>query len=164
VLNDPNGRGSPQEATHSVAEVQEAARGLGLQIQIFNAATIGEIDAAFAALARDRADALFVYGGPFFALHRAQLLTLTASHRIPASFDYGPFVREGGLMSYSADDPDLYRMLGLYVGRILKGAKPADLPVVGPTKFRFIINLKTARALGIEVPPTLLAIAGEVIE
>jgi putative ABC transport system substrate-binding protein len=110
-----------------VAEVQKAARSLGLQIQIFNASTTGEIDAVFVALARDRPDALFVYSGPFFLLHRAQLLTLTASHKIPVSFDSGPFVREGWLMSYSVDASDLYPQTGRYVGRILKGAKPADL-------------------------------------
>jgi putative ABC transport system substrate-binding protein len=155
VLVDPDQGPEVQEAVRrGVAEVQEAARSLGLQIQIFNASTIGEIDAVFAALARDRPDALFVYvPSAFFANHRAPLLTFEAFHKIPASYNSLQFVREGGLMSYDADTSDLNRVNGVYVGRILKGAKPADLPVVRPTKFRFLINLKTARALGIEVPP-----------
>jgi putative ABC transport system substrate-binding protein len=166
VLVDPDQGPEVQEAVRrGVAEVQEAACSLGLQIQIFNASTIGEIDTVFAALARDRPDALFVYGpSAFFSDHRAPLLTLEASHRIPASYNTLQFVREGGLMSYDADTSDLNRVNGVYVGRILKGAKAADLPVVRPTKFRFNINLKTARALGIEVPPQLLAIADRVIE
>src|SRR5579863_150908 len=126
--------------------MQEAARRLGLQIQIFNASTTGEIDAVFAALARDRPDALFVLGAYFFAVHRAQLIRLAASDGIPTSYQEPFFVREGGLMSYDADQLDLNRVSGVYVGRILKGAKPADLPVVRSTKFTFIINLKTARA------------------
>jgi putative ABC transport system substrate-binding protein len=166
VLVDPDQGPEVQEAVRGgVTDVQEAARSLGLQIQIFNAATKGEIDTVFAALARDRPDALFVYGpSAFFNDHRAALLTLEAAHRIPASYNTLQFVREGGLMSYDADASDLDRVSGAYVGRILKGAKPADLPVVRPTKFRFSINLKTARALGIEVPPQLLAITDRVIE
>jgi putative ABC transport system substrate-binding protein len=166
VLVDPDQGPEVQEAVRrGVAEVQEAARGLGLQIQIFYASTIGEIDAVSATLGRDRPDALFVYGpSAFFATHRAPLLTLEASHRIPASYNSPQFVREGGLMSYFADTSDLGRVMGVYVGRILKGAKPADLPVVRPTKFRFLINLKTARALGIEVPPQVLALTDAVIE
>ena len=169
VLVDPiEGGAAPaevQEAARSdLAEVQEAARSLGLQIQIFNASTIGEIDAVFAALARDRPDALFVYGSFFFLVHRAQLITLAASHGIPTSYAEPFYAEDGGLMSYEADLLELSRVSGVYVGRILKGAKPADLPVQRPTKFQFIINLKTARALGIEVPPTLLAVADEVID
>ena len=111
-----------------------------------------------------RPDALFVNSSFFFAAHRAQLITLAASHGIPTSYQEPFFVRDGGLMSYDADILELNRVSGGYVGRILKGAKPADLPVQRPTKFRFIINLKTARALGINVPPQLLAIADGVIE
>jgi putative ABC transport system substrate-binding protein len=168
VLVDPNNGGgiaAAQEANRSaLADAQEAARRLGLQIQIFNASTTGEIDAVFAALARDRPDALFVVSSYFFSVHRAQLITLTASNGIPTSYQEPFFVQEGGLMSYDADTLDLWRVCGGYVGRILKGAKPADLPVQRPTKFRFIINLKTARALGIEVPPQLLAITDEAID
>jgi len=166
VLVDTDQGPEVQEAVRrGVAEVQEAARSLGLQIQIVNASTIGEIDAVSAALARDRPDALFVYGpSAFFANHRAPLLTLEAFQRIPASYFSLQFVGEGGLMSYDANTSDLNRVNGVYVGRILKGAKPADLPVVRPTKFRFVINLKTARALGIEVPRKLLAFTDAVIE
>jgi putative tryptophan/tyrosine transport system substrate-binding protein len=163
--NNGGGLAAVQEATRSgLADMQEAAGRLGLQIQTFNASTTGEIDAVFAALARDRPDALFVYGSLFFSDHRAQLIALAASHGIPTSYQELFFAREGGLMSYNIDASDLPRIQGVYVGRILKGEKPADLPVVRPTKFRFLINLKTARALGIEVPPQLLAIADEVIE
>ena len=155
-----------QEAQRSeLAEVQEAARSLGLQIQICNASTIGEIDAVFAALARDRPDALFVHGPSiFFSLHRAQLLTLAASHRIPASYDWFPFVREGGLMSYETDYPETFRQVGNYAGRILRGEKSGDLPVLQSTKFEFALNLQTAQALGIEVPSGVLSIVDEVIE
>jgi putative ABC transport system substrate-binding protein len=133
--------------------VQEAAPTIGPQIQILNATTIGEIDAAFAALARQHCDAMFVGPDP-----------LTARDRIPATYARREFVVAGGLMSYGTDLPDASHQIGVYTGRILKGAKPADLPVVQPTKFEFAINLQTARALGIEVPPSVLAIADEVIE
>jgi putative ABC transport system substrate-binding protein len=166
VLVDPiSGVPELQEAVrNSVAQVQEAARILGLQLQIFHASTIGEIDAVFAALARDLPDALLVIGSTFFGTRRAQLVTLTAYHRIPAAYPDRDSVAAGGLMSYDSDFAEGDRLSGIYVGRILKGEKPADLPVQRPTKFRFIINLKTARALGIEVPPQLLAITDEVIE
>jgi putative ABC transport system substrate-binding protein len=148
----------------TLREMQEAAPTIGLQIQILNATTIGEIDAAFAALARDRPDALFVAGDGFFVGRRAQFVTLAARDRIPAAYWDRDIVAAGGLMSYGTDRADTWRQVGVYTGRILKGAKPADLPVVQSTRFEFVINRGTARALGIEVPPTLLAIADEVIE
>jgi putative ABC transport system substrate-binding protein len=144
--------------------VQEAAPTIGLQIQILNASTIGEIDAAFATLARERPDALFVAGDAFFLDRRVQFATLTARHGIPATYPNRDFVAAGGLMSYGTDIADSFRQVGVYTGKILKGAKPADLPVLQSTKFEFVINLQTARALGIEVPPGVLSIADEVIE
>ncbi len=152
---------SPQS---TLREVQEAAPTIGLQIRILNAGTIGEIDAAFATLARERPDALFVAGDAFFVSRRAQLVTLTARDRIPATFSLREYVEAGGLMSYGTNLADAFRQVGAYTGQILKGAKPADLPVVQSTKFDFAINLQTARALGIEVPSGLLSIADEVIE
>jgi ABC-type uncharacterized transport system substrate-binding protein len=156
-------------ANASVAEstlrlVQEAAPTIGLQIQILKAATIGEIDAAFATLERERPDALFVAGDAFFVSRAVQFATLTARGRIPATYSLPDYVRAGGLMSYGTDFTDSFRQVGVYTGKILKGAKPADLPVVQSTKFEIVINLQTARALGIEVPPGVLAIADEVVE
>jgi putative ABC transport system substrate-binding protein len=148
----------------TLREAKEAAPTIGLQIQILNATTIGEIDAAFATLARERPDALFVAPDGFFSSRRGQLATLTARDRIPAAYSNRDSVAVGGLMSYGTDIADTYRQVGVYSGRILKGAKPADLPVVQSTKFELVINLQTARALGVTVPPGLLAIADEVIE
>jgi putative ABC transport system substrate-binding protein len=145
-------------------EVQEAARSSGLQIQILNASTSREIDTVFAGLARERPDALFVGPDAFFTSRRVQFVTLTAVNKVPATYSNGDFVAAGGLMSYGTDVADWYRQVGVYTGRILKGAKPADLPVAQSTKFEFVINRQTARALGIEVPSALLSIADEVIE
>jgi putative ABC transport system substrate-binding protein len=145
-------------------EVQEAAPSIGLNIQILNASTIGEIDTAFATLARERSDALFVAGDAFFLNRRAQFVTLTARDRIPATFSQRAYVEAGGLMSYGTDITDSFRQVGVYTGKILKGAKPAELPVLQSTKFEFVINRHTARAIGIEVPPGVLSIADEVIE
>lgn len=144
--------------------VREAARTIGLQIQILNATTIGEIDAAFAILERERPDALFVAGDAFFASRAVQFATLTARGRIPATYSLRDYVAVGGLMSYGTDFTEAFRQAGLYTGKILKGAKPVDLPVVQSTKFEFIINMQTARALGLEVPAQLLATVDEVIE
>jgi len=144
--------------------VQEAAPTIGLQIQILNATTIGEIDAAFASLARERPDALFVGPDGFFGSRRVQLVTLTAVNKIPTTYWDRDIVAAGGLMSYGTDLADAFRQVGVYTGKILKGAKPADLPVQQLTKFEFAINLQTARALGIEVRPDVLSIADEVIE
>jgi len=148
----------------TLREVQQAAPIIGLQIQILNATTIGEIDAAFASFARDRPDALFVTGDAFFTSRRGQFVVLTARDRIPAAYSNGDYVAAGGLMSYGTDFADTFHQVGVYTGNILKGAKPADLPVLQPTKFEFVINLQTARALGIEVPAGMLSIADEVIE
>jgi ABC-type uncharacterized transport system substrate-binding protein len=155
---------NPSSAEAALREVQEAAPTLGLQIRILNASTIGEIDAAFATLARERPNALFVANDAFFTSRRVQFATLTTLNRIPATYSNRDYVAAGGLMSYGTDLADTYRQVGVYTGTILKGAKPADLPVVQSTKFEFVINLQTARALGIEVPPGVLSIADEVIE
>ena len=144
--------------------VQEAAPTLGLQIQILNASTIGEIDAAFATIARDHSDALLVAPDAFFVSRRVQFITLTARDRIPATYSLRDYVAIGGLMSYGTDLADAFRQVGVYTGKILKGAKPADLPVVQSVKFELVNNLKTAKSLGLELPPTLLARADEVIE
>jgi putative tryptophan/tyrosine transport system substrate-binding protein len=144
--------------------VQEAAPTIGLQIQIFNATTIGEIDAAFATFERERPDALFIAGDAFFVSRAVQFATLAARGRIPATYSLRDYVAVGGLMSYGTDFTEAFRQVGVYTGKILKGAKPADLPVVQSTKFEFVINLQTARSLGIEVPPGVLSIADEVIE
>jgi putative tryptophan/tyrosine transport system substrate-binding protein len=145
-------------------EVQQAAPTLGLQIVTLNAATSGEIDAVFAGFARDRPDALFVAPDAFFNSRRGQFAELAARSRIPATYDNGGFVAAGGLMSYGTDIPDMFRQAGIYAGTILKGTKPADLPVLQPTRFQFVLNLKAAQALGIDVPPGLLATVDEVIE
>jgi putative ABC transport system substrate-binding protein len=143
VLVNP-ANASTAEAT--LRDVQQAAPSLGLQIKILNATTIGEIDAAFASLARERSDALFVAPDSFFVSRRGQFATLTARDRIPAAYSNRDIVAAGGLMSYGTDLADMFRQVGFYTGSILKGAKPADLPVVQSTKFEFVINLQTARA------------------
>ena len=151
-------------AESTIRDVQEAAPTIGLQIQILNATTIGEIDAAFATAARERPDALFVAADGFFSGRAVQFATLTARNNIPATYASRDIVAVGGLMSYGTDLSDMFRQVGVYTGKILKGTKPADLPVLQSTKFEFVINLQTARALGIEVPPAVLSIADEVIE
>jgi putative ABC transport system substrate-binding protein len=144
--------------------IPEAARTTGLQVQFLNSSTSQEIEAALATLARDRVEALLVAGDSFFFSRRVQFATLTARHAIPAIYPTREYVEVGGLMSYGTDDLDRFRQVGIYTGQILKGAKPADLPVMQSTKFEFLINLVTARALGLEVPPGLSARADEVIE
>jgi putative ABC transport system substrate-binding protein len=161
VLVDP-ANGSITKST--LRDVQDAAPTLGLHIQILNATTIGEIDAAFANLARERTDALFVAPDVFFSSRRDQFVTLTARDGIPAAYGNRDYVAAGGLMSYGTDIADMFHQVGVYTGKILKGANPAELPVLQSTKFEFVINLQTARALGIEVPPAVLSIADEVIE
>ena len=145
-------------------EVPEAARAIGLQIQVLNASTSREIEAAFATLVRDRADALFVAPDGFFGSRRVQFATLAAHHRVPAAYPLREFVEVGGLMSYGTDFLDSWHQVGVYTGQILRGAKPADLPVLQSTKFEFVINLQTARALGIEVPNSIQLLADEIIE
>jgi putative tryptophan/tyrosine transport system substrate-binding protein len=151
-------------AQSTLREIPEAARAIGLQIQVLNASTSGEIDAAFATLVRDRADALFVAPDSFFISRRVQFATLTARDRIPAAYSDRDIVEAGGLMSYGTDFSDMSRQVGVYTGRILKGEKPADLPVLQSNKFELVINLQTAKALGIEVPNSMQLLADEVIE
>jgi putative ABC transport system substrate-binding protein len=145
-------------------DVEAAARAMGLQIQVHNTGTIDEIDTAFATFLRERPDALFVGPNPFFRARRVQLALLAAQHRVPAVYSLRDYVEVGGLMSYGASLSDALRQAGVYVGRILKGAKPADLPVAQSSKFELVINLQPARMLGITVPPSLLSTADEVIE
>jgi len=155
---------NPATAEPTLREVQAAAPIIRLQIQILNATTIGEIDVAFASFARERPDALFVGPDALFVSRRGQFAILTAVNKIPAVYSNRDYVEAGGLMSYGTDLADMFRQVGVYTGRILKGAKPAELPVQQSTKFEIVINLQMARALGIEVPSALLLIADEVIE
>jgi len=148
----------------TLRELPEAARSLGLQIAVLNASTSREIEAAFSTLVPDRADALFVAPDSFFTGRPVQFATLAAHHRVPAAYTQRAFVEAGGLMSYGTAITDMWRQVGVYTGQILKGVKPADLPVAQSTKFEFVINLQTARALGIEVPNALQLLADEVIE
>jgi putative tryptophan/tyrosine transport system substrate-binding protein len=160
ALADPNNT----QGTSMVRDLETAAHALSLEIKVFNAGTSREIDAAFAGFARERPDALFVGTGPFFTDRRVQLALQAMLHRIPAAYPYREFVEVGGLISYGASLREAFRQLGDYTGRILKGVKPADLPVLQSSKFELVINHQTARMLGLTVPPTLLATADEVIE
>src|SRR5262249_13124484 len=148
----------------TVREVEAAARAMGLQNQVLNASTSGEIDAAFATFARERPDALLVGGDSLFISRRVQLIQLEARHAIPAIYSQRQQAEAGGLISYCASLAEALRQAGLYAGRILKGAKPTDLPVVQSSKFELVINHQTARMLGLTVPSSLLALADEVIE
>jgi putative ABC transport system substrate-binding protein len=150
------------EAT--LRQVQPAGRAMGLEIEVLNAGTSREIDTAFSGFARERPDALFVGQAPFLASRRVQLILQAAHHRVPASYPGREYAEVGGLMSYGSDVADAFREAGLYAGRILKGAKPSELPVVQSNKIELVINHQTARVLGLTVPPTLLSVADEVIE
>jgi putative ABC transport system substrate-binding protein len=161
VLVNPANRTATDIA---LRDLHDAAPIIGLQIQVLKATTTDEIDAAFAVLARERPDALFVGPDAFFASRRVQFAILAARERIPAAYTQRGYVAAGGLMSYGSDQGEMIRQIGAYTGSILKGAKPADLPVLQSTKLEFVINLQTARALGIDVPPAVLALADEVIE
>jgi putative ABC transport system substrate-binding protein len=157
---------NPSDVTSAVTtlrDLEPAARSLGLQIQIVNASTSHEIDAAFATISGG-ADALFVGSNGFLTTRRVQIVNTAMHQSIPAAFSAREFAEVGGLMSYGSDVADAYRQVGIYTGRILKGSKPADLPVIQASKFELIINAQTARTLGLAVPPTLLALADEVIE
>jgi putative ABC transport system substrate-binding protein len=158
---------NPADATSTetaLRDVEPAARAMGLKIQVLNASTSREINTAFATFVRERPDAIFVSTDPFLISRRVQLAQLATLHSVPATYPLREFVEIGGLMSYGTNIADAFRQIGVYAGRILKGAKPADLPVVQSTKFELVINAETARMLGLAVPPSLLAIADEVIE
>jgi putative ABC transport system substrate-binding protein len=157
---------NPASATAetTLRDVEPAARAIGLQIEVLRASTSPEIDTAFATFARERPDALFISNDAFLNSRRVQLVQLAAHHRVPAIYSGREYSEIGGLMSYGTNIADAYRQLGVYAGRILKGAKPADLPVVQSSKFELVINHQTARMLGLTVPSTLLALADEVIE
>jgi putative tryptophan/tyrosine transport system substrate-binding protein len=152
------------DATEQLSKVQDAARTIGQPITILNARNVSEIDAAFQTFVQMQLGTLLVGTDPFLVSRREQIVGLAARHGIPAIYDGREFTVAGGLMSYGASFPDAVRQVGVYTGRVLKGEKPADLPVLQPTKFEFVINLATAKALGLTVPPSLLAIADEVIE
>jgi putative ABC transport system substrate-binding protein len=157
---------NPNEPTAAsqISDAEEAARATGQQFIVLRASTDGEIDAAFTALVRQRAGALLVGTGPFFLTRANKLVGLAARHAVPAMYYRREFYEIGGLASYGASTAEMYRQMGIYTGRILKGDRPADLPVLQPIKFEFVINLKTAKAMGLTVPPALLARADEVIE
>jgi putative tryptophan/tyrosine transport system substrate-binding protein len=161
VLVDP---ANVQATEATVRDVEPAARAMGLQVQVLNASTSREIDAAFATIERERLDALFVSPSAFFTSRRMQLTHLASRHAVPASYALRNHAEAGGLMSYGASLRDAYRQIGVYAGRILKGAKPADLPVVQASKFELVINAGTTRMLSLTVPASLLARADEVIE
>jgi ABC-type uncharacterized transport system substrate-binding protein len=155
---------STAASSESTRDTTAAARAMGLQVQVLNADTSREIDAAFATLARKRPDALFVDPNPFFVSRRVQLVNLSSRHAMPTAYGARDFAEAGGLVSYGASLADTYRQVGVYAGQILKGSHPASLPVVQTSKFELVINLPTARMLGLDVPDTLLARADEVIE
>jgi putative ABC transport system substrate-binding protein len=154
----------PRTAAAVTADAQTAASTIGRQIEVFSASTSGEIDAAFESMVQKRTDALLIGTNAFFINRRVQLATLAARHALPTIHSTREFVEAGGLMSYGTDPADRYRQGGIYVGRILKGEKPADLPILQPTRFELIVNLTTAKVLRLVVPPTFLALADEVIE
>ncbi|MBB4373665.1 putative ABC transport system substrate-binding protein [Bradyrhizobium sp. cir1] len=160
LLVNPN----TSTAEHVIREVQQAARAKGLQLHVLKAGSESEIDAAFASLIQLHADALVVAADPFLSSQRERLAALAARHAVPAIYAWRENVAVGGLISYGSNLASAFRMVGVYAGKVLKGAKPADLPVEQPTKFELVINIKTAKALGLTVPPSLLTSADEVIE
>ena len=157
-------RSSAPNTETTLRDAEAAARAMGLQIQVFDAGTRQDIEAAFTSFVRERPDALFVATDPFFTTRQVQIINLAARHAIPTAFPNRESTEIGGLMSYGASISDAWRQSGTYVGQILKGTKPADLPVVQSSKFELVINVSTARMLGLTVPQTLLVAADEVIE
>jgi ABC-type uncharacterized transport system substrate-binding protein len=145
-------------------DIERAAQAIGMETEVFRASTESEIDAAFQSMARRQMQALIVAADPFFNTHRSNLVALAARYKLPAIYQLREYAVDGGLVSYGIDLPDAYRQAGVYAARILKGAKPADLPVLQPTKFEFVINLQTAKALGIKISDNLMSLADEVIE
>jgi putative ABC transport system substrate-binding protein len=162
ALVNPNRSDSGNQAM--IAELQSAATNIRRNVEILHASNNREIETAFASLTQERAEALVVTSDPLFNDHRLQLIDLAAQHRLPTIYPWREAIEAGGLMFYGSNGTDEYRQVGIYVGRVLKGERPADLPVMRATKFEFIINLQTARTVGLEIPPTLLARADEVIE
>jgi putative tryptophan/tyrosine transport system substrate-binding protein len=151
-------------AARQATELAEAARTIGRPIILLNASTDAELDAALAALVQQRVVAVLVVGDPFFDTRRDHIIAFAAQQKLPALYQFREYAMDGGLMSYGASLADSYRQAGLYAGRILKGERPADLPVVQPTKFELVLNLKTAKALGLTIPDKVMALADEVIE
>ena len=151
-------------AQDQLEQMEGAANAAGLHLQVYNASTPDEIDTAFKSMAHDHIPALSVAADPFFDTRRDQLIALAAQRAIPVMYQFGQYAQAGRLMSYGVDLPDAYRQAGIYVGRVLKGAKPAELPVLQPSKFEFVINLRTAKALRLAIPSGVLAIADQVIE
>ena len=160
VLLNPTNPSAETQTT----DVHTAARSIGRQVHVVSASSEAEFDAAFASLVRQRSGGLLVGADPFFNSRREQLVALAARYALPAMYEWREFAAAGGLMSYGNSITDAYRQIGVYAGRILKGANPADLPVVQPTKFELVINLKTAKALGLRIPDKVVALADEVIE
>jgi putative ABC transport system substrate-binding protein len=160
VLVDP----TSSESVNQANDVQAAARALGQRLTVVRAGTSGEIDAAIADLTQQGVGALLLSGSPAFTTRRDHINALLTRHKIPAMYNFREYITNGGLISYGASISEAYRQAGLYVGKILRGDKPADLPVQQPTRFELVINRKTATALGLELPVTLLALADEVIE
>ena len=160
LLVNPSNPNTPR----NIVDAQQAARAKGVQLQILKASTESEIESAFASIVQSQAGALVVAGDAFFSIRRKQLVALASRHTVPAIYVFREFAADGGLISYGASITDSFRQSGVYAGRILKGAKPADLPVEQPTTFELVVNLKTAKALGLTVPPAILARADEVIE
>jgi len=161
LLVDPT---DPTNAKTTVSEVSAAAKTFGLQLHVLNASNENDFTGVFAKLIQLGAGGLVVSGGPFFASHEKQLAALTVRHAVPTAFEYREFTAAGGLLSYGSDITDAYRLTGIYTGRILRGDKPAELPVQQATKVQLYINLKTAKALGLNVPNTLVGRADEVFE
>jgi putative ABC transport system substrate-binding protein len=161
VLVNPTNRAATEPQSQ---ELQAAAPTLGLQLRFLNASTADELDSAFTTVAQERAGALLLTDDVFFNSRVDQIVALAARHAVPVIYTFREFTTAGGLISYASNLAEMFRQIGTYTARILKGAKPADLPVMQPTRFELVINLKTAKALGLEIPPTLLALADEVIE